>query len=265
MSAQSDYKAAAAALEKFCNEETNFAVEILTDNYPLSVKFTPNAQMSLFDSENYTVDENGEIGNILINVGQSTRVLSTLRFKMDAKLMKKMIKLSEKVGNAYLHAFREGAKFAPAAIEKATDLFVDELWKTCIPDTSVVIFNSRKYKQALNTVLKSVLSGDEVNIPEDLPEPPPPKYRAEIYVYDLLTKEQGGKQNLSNLDYYTEGEDLEAVRKEAIDQLTAVCINYDAPADKKFYVELLNYRNDELIKTDTATATWDGSEVKIEI
>lgn len=64
MSAQSDYKAAAAALEKFCNEETNFAVEILTENY----------------------------------VGQSTRVLSTLRFKMDAKLMKKMIKLSEKVG-----------------------------------------------------------------------------------------------------------------------------------------------------------------------
>lgn len=57
MSAQSDYKAAAAALEKFCNEETNFAVEILTENYPLSVKFTPNAQMSLFDSENYTVDE----------------------------------------------------------------------------------------------------------------------------------------------------------------------------------------------------------------
>ena len=56
MSAQSDYKAAAAALEKFCNEETNFAVEILTENYPLSVKFTPNAQMSLFDSENYTVD-----------------------------------------------------------------------------------------------------------------------------------------------------------------------------------------------------------------
>ena len=107
MSAQSDYKAAAAALEKFCNEETNFAVEILTENYPLSVKFTPNAQMSLFDSENYTVDENGEIGNILISVGQSTRVLSTLRFKMDAKLMKKMIKLSEKVGNAYLHAFRD--------------------------------------------------------------------------------------------------------------------------------------------------------------
>lgn len=135
MSAQSDYKAAAAALEKFCNEETNFAVEILTENYPLSVKFTPNAQMSLFDSENYTVDENGEIGNILISVGQSTRVLSTLRFKMDAKLMKKMIKLSEKVGNAYLHAFREGAQFAPAAIEKATDLFVDELWKTCIPDS----------------------------------------------------------------------------------------------------------------------------------
>lgn len=120
MSAQSDYKAAAAALEKFCNEETNFAVEILTENYPLSVKFTPNAQMSLFDSENYTVDENGEIGNILISVGQSTRVLSTLRFKMDAKLMKKMIKLPEKVGNAYLHAFREGAQFAPAAIEKAT-------------------------------------------------------------------------------------------------------------------------------------------------
>ena len=44
------------------NEETNFAVEILTENYPLSVKFTPNAQMSLFDSENYTVDEGRSSG-----------------------------------------------------------------------------------------------------------------------------------------------------------------------------------------------------------
>lgn len=265
MSAQSDYKAAAAALEKFCNEETNFAVEILTENYPLSVKFTPNAQISLFDSENYNVDENGEIGNILISLGQSTRVLSTLRFKMDAKLLKKMIKLSEKVGTAYLHAFREGAQFAPSAIEKATDLFVDELWKTSIPDTSVVVFNIRKYKQALNTVLKSVLAGDEIKIPEDLQDSPPHKYRAEVYVYDLLTKEQGGKQNLSNLDYFAEGEDLEAVRKEALDQLVNVCIQHEVAAGKTFYIEMFSYCDDERIDGDEGSATWDGEAVKIDL
>ena len=268
MSAQSDYKAAAAALEKFCNEETNFAVEILTENYPLSVKFTPNAQMSLFDSENYTVDENGEIGNILISVGQSTRVLSTLRFKMDAKLMKKMIKLSEKVGNAYLHAFREGAQFAPAAIEKATDLFVDELWKTCIPDTSVVIFNSRKYKQALNTVLKSVLSGDEVKIPEDLPEPPPLKYRADISLYNLFptnTDESPDDHVGADVEYFTEGEDLEAVRDEAVNQIASVCLSRDIPAGQSFGIVLTLSCNDEHVDTDEGSATWDGSEVHIEI
>lgn len=105
-----------------------------------------------------------------------------------------------------------GAQFAPAAIEKATDLFVDELWKTCIPDTSVVIFNSRKYKQALNTVLKSVLSGDEVKIPDDLPESPPRKYRADISLYNLFptnADESPSDHVGGDVEYFTEGEDLE--------------------------------------------------------
>lgn len=107
MIANEEYKAALADMKNFCAKETTFDVEFLTNVYPLVAVFKPKAQLSLFDKENYNVDENGEIGSIQIAFGTTTKVQSSLRFKMDAKLLKKFIKLTEKVGLLYLRAFFE--------------------------------------------------------------------------------------------------------------------------------------------------------------
>ena len=107
MQANEEYKSALADLKNFCSKETAFDVDFIITVYPLVAVFKPKAQLGMFDTENYNVDENGEIGNIQIAFGTSTKVQSSLRFKMDAKLLKKFIKMTEKVAQLYLHAFFE--------------------------------------------------------------------------------------------------------------------------------------------------------------
>ncbi|MBQ8926092.1 MAG: hypothetical protein IJ051_07545 [Clostridia bacterium] len=103
--AKSEYEAAVEKLTKFCEDRTDLAPIIVDDNYPIMVIFYPNSQLSLFADDN--VDNNGEVNSLTVTVGLSTSVKSTLKFKMDAKLLKKLIKLAEAVGNLYYHAFRE--------------------------------------------------------------------------------------------------------------------------------------------------------------
>ena len=66
-----------------------------------------------FEDEN----ENGDVkdGAMTVTVGLSTSVLSTLKFRTSAKLLKKVIKLSEKAGNVYYQAFREAADLMEGA------------------------------------------------------------------------------------------------------------------------------------------------------
>lgn len=103
--AQANYEAAVDALKKYCEDHTDLDVYILDESYPLRVQFIPTAQLNLFGNEN--IDENGEINDLTVTVGLSTSVKSTLKFKMDAKLLKKLIKLAETVGTIYYQAFRE--------------------------------------------------------------------------------------------------------------------------------------------------------------
>lgn len=103
--AQNAYKSAVDDLQKFCENNTDLAVEVKEEEYPLRVQFLPKPQLSLFENENIT--EDGEICDLTVTCGLSTSVKSTLRFKMDSKLLKKIIKLAEKVGALYYHAYRE--------------------------------------------------------------------------------------------------------------------------------------------------------------
>ena len=103
--AQSAYESAVEKLRKFCKDYTDLTPVITDSEYPIRVTFFPNSQLSLFGDEN--VDETGEVNDLTVVVGLSTAVKSTLRFKMDSKLLKKLIKLAEKVGSLYYHAFRE--------------------------------------------------------------------------------------------------------------------------------------------------------------
>lgn len=103
--AQSEYESAVEKLRQFCEYSTDLTPHIIDDEYPIRVQFIPDPQLSLFTEDN--VDENGEVNDLTVTVGLSTTVKSTLKFKMDSKLLKKIIKLAETVGNLYYHAFRE--------------------------------------------------------------------------------------------------------------------------------------------------------------
>ena len=103
--AQVEYEAAVDKLRDFCDTHTDLLPIIIDAEYPIRVQLVPDAdQASLFGDEN--VDENGEVNDMTITVGLTTFVNSTLRFRLDAKLLKKLIKLAENVGRLYYHAFK---------------------------------------------------------------------------------------------------------------------------------------------------------------
>ena len=104
MKAKIEFECARNDLMKFCEGTTDYICEVNTDTYPLTAVFVPNPQRSIFD-----VDENGEIGELVISVGLDTNVKTTLKFEMDAALLKKLIKSVEKLAFLYYHAFREEA------------------------------------------------------------------------------------------------------------------------------------------------------------
>ena len=111
--AKTEYDAAVKALNKFCEKHTDLEALILDDEYPIRVQFLPNSQISLFGEDN--IDENGEVNALIVTVGLTSSVRSTLKFKMDSKLLKKLIKLAEQVGHLYYQAYREqnGARNKP--------------------------------------------------------------------------------------------------------------------------------------------------------
>ena len=105
--AQHSYEAAVEMLNKYCDKETALTAVILDEEYPFRVQFIPDMQMTLFGNEN--IDENGEYNDLTVTVGLTTTVKSTLKFKMDSKQLKKLIKLAESIGTIYYQAFREEA------------------------------------------------------------------------------------------------------------------------------------------------------------
>lgn len=106
--AQNHYDTAVAALHKYCEKETDLSAVILSDQYPFRVQFVPDPQQTMFGDDNVDM-ETGEINDLTVTVGLTTTVKSTLKFKMDSKQLKKLIKLSEALGEVYYQAFREKA------------------------------------------------------------------------------------------------------------------------------------------------------------
>jgi len=106
MIAKYEFEETRNALMKFCETVTDYVCEVHFDTYPLTVVFTPNPQGTIFDDN---IDENGEIGELVIECGLDTLVKSTLKFQIDSALFKKFIKSAEKIAFLYYHAFREEA------------------------------------------------------------------------------------------------------------------------------------------------------------
>lgn len=109
--AQNAYAKAVDDLQKYCEDQTDLEPYIDDSRYPIRIKFFPKTQTSLFGNNAITenVNENGEVNDLTVTVGLTTSVKSSLKFKMAAAQLKKLIKLAEKVGGVYYHAFREEA------------------------------------------------------------------------------------------------------------------------------------------------------------
>ena len=102
-----EYNAAVAEFNSYCATEANLNVSIHTDCYPMQVHLTPSeTQQTMFDN-----DEEADVpsGSIIINIGIKPKFKSSLKFQMDAALLKKLIKKATNLGALYLHAFRESS------------------------------------------------------------------------------------------------------------------------------------------------------------
>ena len=101
-----EYDAAVQRLCKFCEDNTELNVIVNDSKYPLCIQFLPNRQLSLFEDN---IDENGSVNEMTVTVGLTTVVKSSLKFKINSDLLKKLIKKAEKLGVLYYHAFRAEA------------------------------------------------------------------------------------------------------------------------------------------------------------
>lgn len=183
--------------------------------------------------DDYNVDENGEIGSIQIAFGTTTKVQSSLRFKMDAKLLKKFIKLTEKVGLLYLHAFFEN---------QAAGTY--EAWQAAQADAAL---RAAAIKQAA----EDARTGEQNAV-----------YRVEVYVYELF---KDSNPKLSDLDYELTGADLVELKKRASDRLAEICKEQNVEPGKTFSYECISYCGEERIDGDEGSAKWNGSEVVIDL
>jgi hypothetical protein len=118
-------KVAVVCLHQYCDKETDLTAVIRDEGYPFRVQFLPDPQTTIFGHEN--VDENGEINDLTVTVGLTTTVNSTLKFKMDTKQLKKLIKLAETLGNLYYQAYREqqGERNTPRRPDYEGDGYAD--------------------------------------------------------------------------------------------------------------------------------------------
>ena len=104
MKARTEFESTRNALMEYCEVACGYECEVKEETYPIRVVFKPIPQETLFDDQ--AVEK---LGELMIEVGLDTKVTSTLKFKMDASLLKKFIKSSEKIAFLYYHAFREEA------------------------------------------------------------------------------------------------------------------------------------------------------------
>ena len=107
MKANIEYEAALEELCKFSGSAAGLVAEIKTAQYPAKIEFYPDPQRSMFPSAN--IDENGETDCMIVVLDITSEVQSTLKFHIDTKVLKKLLSLSEKVGEYYYRAFREKA------------------------------------------------------------------------------------------------------------------------------------------------------------
>ena len=99
------YESALKALDNFCTENTQLVAVVKNDEYPVQVQFVPDPQQDMFGNKN--VHEDGTVNELVVTVGVKTEVSSSLIFRTESKVFKKLIKLAETAGLLYYQAYTE--------------------------------------------------------------------------------------------------------------------------------------------------------------
>ena len=104
MSATDKYMASIETLRSFSEEEAGLDVEIFTDKYPVRCVFSPNmnARQVTLDT-----DPDANEGKLVISLGLKTEIENTLQFSIEAVILKKLLRISEKLSYLYYHSFCE--------------------------------------------------------------------------------------------------------------------------------------------------------------
>lgn len=99
------YQAKEIALKEYARKEARLSACVSANEFPWRVTFYPEDEISIFD--NHAPDETGEIRNITISTGLTLDIQSTLGFRLDAAVFKRLISLADKCGQLYYVACRE--------------------------------------------------------------------------------------------------------------------------------------------------------------
>lgn len=99
------YESALKSLDKFCSENTQLIAVVKSNEYPVQIRFVPDPQQDMFGNKN--VHEDGTVNEIVVTVGVKTEVSSSMIFRTESKVFKKLIKLAESAGLLYYQAFAE--------------------------------------------------------------------------------------------------------------------------------------------------------------
>lgn len=108
MSAIEEYGVIVTGFKKYLKEYTDLQAEFVLDKYPMEVHlYVSDEQLSMFEEKPPVVNEDGEMGSIIIRVSGTSTIQNTLQNKIDTKVLKKIISYAEKVCVAYLRALKE--------------------------------------------------------------------------------------------------------------------------------------------------------------
>lgn len=90
-------------LDDYCKETTELKPHYVLTDYPAQIAFTPREsdQTSLFG------EDGSEPFGMVVTVGVDTKVSITAKDAVPASVVKKLIRLSERVALAYYQAYRE--------------------------------------------------------------------------------------------------------------------------------------------------------------
>lgn len=111
--------------KKYLDENTDLKVEFYLDRFPMEVSLYFYArQTSMFDADP-VVNKDGEVGCITVSYADTMTVRNTSGMKIDAKSLKKIISLVEKVCRAYLLALKE--KIEKYRAEEKPSEYVEEI------------------------------------------------------------------------------------------------------------------------------------------